>query len=110
MEVRAIASFGPALIVGGALGTGVAMFLPVHGFGGEDWTWWEYLNGLDIALLAACVIAAGFGLGAPKRRRREGGSRERPSHQPFEHAKRCRRFLTKGRDRHVERLFELVDA
>jgi hypothetical protein len=55
---------GPALIIGGALGAAVAMFFPVHGFGGEDWTSWEYFNGLDIALLAACVIAATIGLAA----------------------------------------------
>lgn len=53
---------GPALIIVGALGVALAMFLPVYGFGGEDWTSWEYFNGLDIALLAACLVAAGLGL------------------------------------------------
>ena len=55
---------GPALIIGGALGVALAMFLPVRGFGGEDWTAWEYFNGLDIALLVSCAIAAGLGLAA----------------------------------------------
>jgi hypothetical protein len=57
-------NLGPALVLFGALGVAAAMFLPVHGFGGEDWTWWEYLNGLDVALFVACVLAVGFGLAA----------------------------------------------
>ena len=55
---------GPALIIGGAFGVAVAMFFPVYRFGGEEWTWWEYLDGLDIAMLTASVLAASLALGA----------------------------------------------
>ena len=55
---------GPSLILGGALASIPAMFLPFRSFGGRSFTLWEYANGLDIALLAACLVAAGLALAA----------------------------------------------
>jgi hypothetical protein len=57
-------SLGPGLILSGALATLAAMFLPATSFGGESLTWWEWVSGLDIALLAVCVVAAGLALAA----------------------------------------------
>jgi hypothetical protein len=55
---------GPSLILGGALASAAAIFLPFRGFGGQSFTLWEYANGLDIALFAACLAAAGLALAA----------------------------------------------
>jgi hypothetical protein len=53
---------GPALILVGTVAAPAAMFLPLFGFEGDSLSWWEATNGLDIALLLACVIAAGLAL------------------------------------------------
>jgi hypothetical protein len=55
---------GPSLILGGALASIAAMFLPFRRFGGQSFTLWEYASGLDIALLTACFAAAGLALAA----------------------------------------------
>jgi hypothetical protein len=57
-----VRSLGQVLILCGALGAAVGLFVPVYSIGGEDFTWWEYVDGLDIALLAACAIAAGLAI------------------------------------------------
>jgi hypothetical protein len=40
------------------------MFLPFVGFEGASFTWWESFNGLDVALLVACILATALALAA----------------------------------------------
>jgi Protein of unknown function (DUF2510) len=61
---RRVPVVGPGLTLIGALATVGVMFLPLVDVGGESLNWWEALNGLDIALLVACVATAGLALGA----------------------------------------------
>jgi hypothetical protein len=53
---------GPVLILVGAVATIAAMFLPFASYEGESINWWETFNGLDIALVAACILTGGLAL------------------------------------------------
>jgi hypothetical protein len=55
---------GLILTLVGVVATVAAMFLSFIEFEGESANWWEAFDGLDIALLAACVVTAGLALAA----------------------------------------------
>jgi hypothetical protein len=55
---------GPTLILVGSVATIPGMFLPLFEVEAGSLNWWEVFNGLDIALTAACALAALLALAA----------------------------------------------